>query len=336
MSKKILITGAGGYIGSNTADLFLKAGFEVVGLDNFKHGFESPLKLLQKKYGQEKLRYYKIDLRDDLTEIFQKEQDVLAVVHFAALLSVDESMKNPQEYFSNNVCGTLNLLSSMISAGIKNIVFSSTCATYGDAKYIPIDENHPQNPTNVYGQTKMMIEQSIKWYQKLLDLNYIIFRYFNVCGASDDSTLGYSKTPSTLLVMNAVKGALGIEPFFLTCPEVDTKDKTPIRDYINVVDLAEAHVMAVNYLLKGEVSEVINLGTGTGNSVLEIVNKVQDITGVKFDIKKTTPREGEYAVAIADIKKAKQVLGWVPKRSLEESIQTLVNWYKTHPQGWEE
>ncbi len=336
MGKKILITGAGGYIGSNAAELFLKDGFEVVGLDNFKHGFKAPLKLLQKKYGQDKLKYYKKDLRDDLSEIFHQEKDILVVVHFAALLSVDESMKDPQEYFSNNVTGTINLLTSMIKNNVKNIVFSSTCATYGDAKYVPIDEVHPQDPTNVYGQTKLMIEQTIKWYQKLLGLNYVIFRYFNVCGASDDSEFGYSKTPSTLLVMNAVKGALGIEPFYLTCPEVDTKDKTPIRDYINVVDLSVAHLKAVNYLMEGGKSEVINLGTGTGNSVLEIVEKVQEITGVKFDINKTTPREGEYAVAIADIKKAKRVLDWEPKRSLELSIQTLVKWYKANPKGWKE
>lgn len=331
---KVLVTGAGGYIGSITADLFLKNGFEVVVIDNFLTGFQKPLELLQEKYGTEKIKFYNKDIRENLSEVFEKEKEIEVVVHFAALIVVDESMKEPQEYFNNNVCGSLNLFSSLIDHGIKNIVFSSTAAVYSEAEYLPIDELHPKKPGNVYGQTKLMMEQIIEWYGKLLNLNYVIFRYFNVCGASDDSSLGYSKNPSTHLVVNAIKGALGISPFFLTCPEVDTEDKTPIRDYINVVDLANAHFKAVNYLLNGGQSEIINLGTGTGNSVLEIVEQVKNITGVKFDIKKSVPREGETAKLIASVKKAKKVLDWKPEHSLEESINSLVKWYKLHPQGW--
>jgi UDP-glucose 4-epimerase len=333
---KIIITGAGGYIGSVATYLFLEHGYEVVVLDNFSTGHKKPLELLQKKFGQDKLRFYEVNLKDDLSQILDKEKNIIAAVHFAASCLVNESMENPQKYFSNNTVASQNLLSSLITAGIKKIVFSSTCAVYGEAQYVPVDESHQTDPKNPYGTSKRMIEQMMEWYGKLLDFNYVILRYFNVCGASDDGLIGDSKKPSVLLIQNAVRGVLGIEPFCLTCPEVDTKDKTPIRDYINVVDLSLAHVKAVDYLIKGGESEIINLGTGTGNSVLEIVEKVQEVTGVKFDFQKSTPRQGEYATMIASIDKAKEVLGWQPRRSIEDSINSLVKWYKAHPKGWED
>lgn len=333
--KKILVTGAGGYIGSVATDLFLQHGFEVVALDNFSTGFSHPLKLLQKKFSKSRLRYYQLDLNGDLDSLFGKEKGIEAVVHYAARCLVDESMKNPQKYFSNNVWGSQNLLSSILKHKIKRVVFSSTCAVYGEAQYVPVDEKHPEKPSNPYGQSKLMVEQMIGWYGKLQGLNYVILRYFNVCGASDDGLIGDSKKPSVLLVQNAVRGALGLEPFYLTCPEVNTKDKTPVRDYINVVDLNRAHLKAVEYLFNGGKSETINLGTGTGNSVLSVVEKVQQVVGVKFKIEKTAPREGEYATMIASIDKAKKILGWRPERSLEDSVKSLVSWYKKHPQGWD-
>lgn len=335
MGKKILITGAGGYIGSITAYIFLQNGFEVVVIDNFSTGYKKPLKVLQEKFGSEKLRYYEVNLADDLSQVFDDEKGISAAVHFAANCLVDESMKNPQKYFSNNVCGSQNLFVTLLEKGIDKIVFSSTCAVYGEAEYVPIDESHSTSPANPYGASKRIVEQIMEWYGKQSSLNYVVLRYFNVCGASEDGLIGDSKNPSVLLMQNAVRGALGIEPFQLTCPTVDTPDKTPIRDYINVVDLANAHLKAVNYLLGGGKSEIINLGTGTGNSVLEIISKVQDVTGVKFDIGKTTPRKGEYGRMIASIKKAKEVLGWQPEKTLEDSINSLVAWYKKHPQGWE-
>jgi UDP-glucose 4-epimerase len=274
---KILVTGAGGYIGSVAADLFLQKGNEVVALDNFTTGYREPLELLQKKY-PEKFRFYEQDLKDDLSDIFDKEKNIDAVVHYAASCVVDESMKNPGKYFYNNVAVTANLLSAMEKSGVKNIIFSSTCAIYGEAEYYPIDEKHPLSPTTPYGASKRMAEEVIQWFGKLKGFNYVILRYFNVCGGSVDGTIGDSKRPSTLLVQNAVRGALGIEKFFLTCPEVDTPDKTPIRDYVNVVDLNEAHLKALEYLVKGGKSDIINLGTGTGNSVLEIVEQVKKIT----------------------------------------------------------
>jgi UDP-glucose 4-epimerase len=331
--KKILVTGGAGYIGSVATYLLLQKGYKVVVIDNFSTGHEEPLRFFSKKF-KAKFSYYETDLRKPLDAIFKKEKKILAVVHYAASCSVDESMKNPQKYFSNNVCGTQNLLSTMIDFNVNNIVFSSTCAVYGEAEYIPVDENHPTNPTNPYGESKRMIEKMIEWCGELKGLNYVILRYFNVCGASDDGVVGDSKRPSVHLAQNAVRGALGIEPFYLTCPKVNTKDGTPIRDYVNVVDLNEAHLKALEYLLKNGKREIINLGTGSGNSVLEIINTVQKVTGVKFDVKRAKSRAGEYAKMVADIKKARKVLDWKPKRNLKDSVESLTTWYRNNPHGW--
>lgn len=334
MTKKILITGAGGYIGSVATYLFLQKGYEVVGIDNFSTGYRQPLELLQKKFSEERLRFYEADLKEDISPILKKEQGISAVIHYAAYCLVDESMKEPKKYFENNILSTLNLLDYMGKFEIRKIIFSSTAAVYGEAQYIPVDEKHPTSTVNVYGESKLLAESIIQWYGRLKGLQYCILRYFNVCGASDDGMIGDSKKPSTLLVQNAVRGALGIEQFFLTCPEVATPDKTPIRDYINVVDLNEAHLKALEYLMSGGKSETVNLGTGTGNSVLEIVENVQKVTGVKFELKKTTAREGDPAQLIASIEKAKKILGWEPKRSIEKSISSLSAWYKRNPHGW--
>ena len=335
MNKKILITGAGGYIGSIATYLFLQKGYEVVAVDNYTTGYRQPLELLQQKFGNKSLRVYKVDLKENLSPIFEKEKEISAVIHYAASCLVDESMKKPEKYFKNNILGTLNLLEAVLKFKIHNIIFSSTAAVYGEAQHIPITEEQPANPVNIYGESKLMAEKIIEWYGKMFDIRYLILRYFNVCGASDDGLIGDSKKPSTLLVQNAVRGALRIEPFYLTCPEVDTPDQTPIRDYINVMDLNEAHLAALEYLFKKGESEIINLGTQAGNSVLEIVNKVQEVTGFKFEIKKTTPRKGDPARLVASIKKAEAILGWEPKRKIEESIKSLISWYNSHPHGWE-
>lgn len=330
---KILITGAGGYIGSVSADLFLKSGYEVIAIDSFTTGYKEPLEFLKKKYG-DKFRYYEADLKNDLSSIFEKEAGITAVIHYAASCLVDESMKNPGKYFLNNVAVTANLLSTMDKYAIRNLIFSSTCAVYGEEQYTPIDEKHPLNPSTPYGASKKMAEEVIQSFGKLKGMKYMILRYFNVCGASDDSTIGDSKKPSSLLVQNAVRGALGIEKFYLTCPEVATPDKTPIRDYVNVVDLNEAHLKAMEHLIKGGESDIINLGTGTGNSVLEVIEQVKKLTGVNIPIEKANTRQGDDAKKIADIKKAKAILGWFPKRTMEDSVKTLIAWYKTHPNGW--
>lgn len=333
---KILVTGAGGYIGSIAAYLLLKKGYEVIGLDNYMRGFKQPLELLQKKFGQEKLRFYEKDIKEDLGEVFEKEKNIEAVIHYAALCNVGESEDNPQLYLSNNAEGCEHLLGEMSKYGIKKIVFSSTCAVYGESQYIPVDEKHPINPISPYGESKKITEEKIQEAGRSNGLKYVILRYFNVCGASDDSLLGDSKKPSFHLMQNAVRGALGIEDFKLTYPQVDTPDKSPIRDYINVVDLNEAHLLALTHLLKGGENEIINLGTGTGNSVLEIIKKVEEITGKKIKIYQGKKRTADPAKLIASVEKAKKVLGWEPKRSIEESVKTLVNWYTSHPNGWAE
>lgn len=333
--KKILITGAGGYIGSVASYLFLQKGFEVIGVDNFSRGFQQPLNLLQSKFGSDKFRWYKADLRDSIHEVFEKEESIQAVVHYGALCSVPESMQQPDLYFSNDAWGCANLLKVMTDHQVRQIVFSSTCAVYGESHYVPIDEKHPKNPISPYGEAKRMAEQMMEWYARLKGLRYVMLRYFNVCGASDDSLIGDSKKPSFHLMQNAVRGALGIEKFQLVCPKVDTPDGTPIRDYVNVVDLNEAHILALEYLLQEGKSDVFNLGTGNGNSVLEIIQKVEQVTGQKIDITPGETREGDPARLYANNQKAKQVLGWNPSRSLEHSVKSLVEWYKVHPHGWD-
>jgi UDP-glucose 4-epimerase len=332
--KTLCVTGAGGYIGSVAAYLFLQQGYKLVVIDNFSTGYKEPVDILQEKFGKDRLRVYDKNLSDDLSPIFQENKDIEAVIHYAASCSVDESMKDPGKYFSNNTCATHNFIQSVVNAGIKYLVFSSTCAVYGEADYVPIDEDHPTRPTNPYGQSKRMSEQIIDWYGQLKGLHYVILRYFNVCGASDDGLIGDAKKPSVHLMQNAVRGALGLEPFHLTCSKFDTPDGSPIRDYVNVVDLNEAHLKALEYLMNGGSNEMINIGTGTGNSVMEIVNAVQNITGKKFDIGETTPRQGEYARMIAATDKSKKILGWQPKRRIEDSVQSLVTWYTSRPQGW--
>lgn len=330
----ILVTGAGGYIGSIATDLFLKKGHTVIAVDNFCTGYREPLMFLQEKFPG-KLTVVERTLHEGITDILTSHTPD-AVVHYAAHCLVDESMKDPAKYFHNNVQGTVSLLRSMEEAHVGTLIFSSTCAVYGEAQKVPVDESHPTHPKNPYGESKKMAEKAIEWFGELKGFRYALLRYFNVCGASDDSTIGDSKRPSVLLVQNAVRGALNIEPFNLTCPSVDTPDKTPIRDYINVVDLNEAHLKALEYLIGGGKSGVFNLGTGRGNSVKEIVTSVQKITGTTFPLTPAkTPRQGEYATMYADISKAKSILGWAPQRTIEDSVTTLTKWYNTHPNGWQ-
>ena len=332
---KILVTGGAGYIGSHAVKALLESGHQVVVFDSLKRGWKEPIDILKKKYSS--LCFYKGDLKafSQINKVFEKEK-IVGVLHFAALCLVNESMEKPANYFENNVFGTLNLLKAMRRHQVLRLIFSSTCAVYGENQYLPVDEKHPVNPGNPYGESKRMAESEIKWFGQLFNLKYVIFRYFNVAGASEDGLIGDSKKPSQLLVQNAVRGALKIAPFKLTCPKVNTSDGTPIRDYVNVEDLAAAHIKALDYLAeKNTKSDIFNLGTGKGNSVLEIVKKVQVITGVKFPIKQAEARKGEWAEVYADNTKAKRVLNWQPQRNLTQTISSLVKWYKGHPHGWE-
>lgn len=331
----VLVTGGAGYIGSHAVKALAENDFPVVVFDNLERGWRQPIEVLQDKYGG--IEFYEGDLKEKaaIEKVFE-EEDITAVLHFAALCSVSESMEQPGRYFRNNVLGTLNLLETMQQAGVARLVFSSTCAVYGDNQYLPVDEKHPLDPNSPYGASKMMAEEEISWFSQVYDLRHVILRYFNVAGAAESGLIGDSKKPSQLLVQNAVRGALEIEPFKLTCPEVDTPDGTPIRDYVNVEDLADAHLKALDYLDdQGNDSNLFNIGTGTGYSVLEIVEKVQEITGHEFPTQQGEKRQGEWAEIYADNSKAKSVLGWRPERDLADTVESLVKWYKKHPDGWD-
>lgn len=334
MKPKVIITGGAGYIGSHVSKLFLQNNHPVIVLDNFSSGHREVMDIL-KNFGQ--LDVIEADLRDkdEIKSAFAQISDCRAVLHFAAKCSVGESVEYPHKYFNNNVCGSMNLLEAMMENNIKKMIFSSTCAVYGESQYLPIDEEHPTKPTNPYGESKLMVEKALKWYSKAYDLNYTALRYFNVCGASREGDIGDSKDPSVHLVQNAVRGALGIEPFRLTYPPVKTDDGSPIRDYVDVNDLAEAHYLAFQSLLnKGTKENVFNIGTGRGNSVLEIVETVEERLGTKLPREGGDERPGEYAAVYASYKKAKEILGWEPKTKIGQSIDALKKWYESHPTGF--
>jgi len=332
MEKSIFITGGAGYIGSHIAKLFLESGYKAVIFDNLSTGFKEAVEKLS-SIGS--LVFEEGDLLDyeRIKSALQKHKPD-CVVHCGALLSVDESMKFPEKYFKNNVGGSMNLFEAMKETGIKNIVFSSTCAVYGEIEDNPVSERHPTSPTNPYGETKLIIEQMLRWYGKLSEINYAILRYFNVCGASSDGLIGDGRIPPPHLIQRAVRGGLGIDSFEFTCPEMDTPDKTPVRDYIDVEDIAEAHKRSYETLLINGKSGIYNVGTGKGNSVKEIVSKVEEVLGVSIPKEEGEKRKGEYAKVYADNTKLKKDFGWVPERNIEESIRKLVSWYKEHPNGY--
>lgn len=331
--KTILITGGAGYIGSHAVKRFLEDGYRVVLFDNFSKGYREVVDILS-KYGE--LRVAEGDLSDinSLRNAFEKE-NIKTVIHLAAPCIVDESMKKPAHYFKKNVDGTLNLLEIMKDFGANKIIFSSTCAVYGDSQYLPVDEEHPTNPTSVYGEAKLMAEKKIYWYNQIHNIDYVIFRFFNACGASSTGVIGDSKRPSSLLMQNAVRGAMGIEPFTLTFSEVDTPDKSPVRDFVDVEDLVDVIVHAINYLNKGNKSDVFNIGSGSGYSVNEVINTVENLLNTKLDRKIGLIRVGEIASIHSNTYKMKNVLGWEPKKTLEESIQSLIEWYKNKPNGYD-
>ncbi len=330
--KTILVTGGAGYIGSHAVKLLLEKGFEVIVFDNLFRGYRDAIDALS-TYG--KLTFVQGDLRNfvEISGLFT-DHTIDAVMHFAALCLVNESMEQPQLYFQNNIIGTYNLLEAMRSNKVNKLIFSSTCAVYGESQYLPVDEKHPLNPMNPYGESKLLSEKMIRWYGEIYGFSYAILRYFNVCGASSDGRIGDSKRPSQLLMQNAVRGAMGIEPFYLTCPEVETPDKTPVRDYIDVEDLVAAHAAALEYLRKSPGCEIFNLGNGAGFSVKQIVSKVSEICGVEIPMVKGETRKGEYASIYAQPEKANITLNWKTEKSLEASIRSLQKWYEGHPQGF--
>jgi len=325
---KILVTGGAGYIGSHCVLSLLENGYEVVIFDNLSTGHIETVEKL-KKYGH--VDFVKGDLQNlsDIKSLFNLYKTD-AVIHFAAFSQVGESVKNPQKYYMNNVCGTLNLLSAMLEAGVKKIVFSSTAATYGEPEYIPIDEKHPQNPINPYGQTKLMIEKIMDDYDKAYGLKSVRLRYFNVAGADSQGRVGEWHEPETHLIPNILKSTFsGGQTFKMFGTDYDTKDGTCVRDYINVEDLAQAHLLALDYLNKGGETNYFNLGTNDGNTVKEVFSACEKVTGQNIPVDICPRREGDPASLVADNTKAKSVLGWKAQNSLEYSIEKAYVWEKT-------
>ena len=331
--KKVLITGAAGYIGSHATRALLKQGYEVLALDNFSHGMHQALEVIK---SEGDLQVFEADLLEaEKIKIILEENKPEMVFHFAALCSVDESMSQPELYFKNNFLGTLNLLEAMCLVGTDKLIFSSTCAVYDKTENLPIDENFLTKPISPYAESKLAAEKMIKWFGQAHNLKSVIFRYFNVCGAASDGVIGDSKKPSLLLMQNAVRGIMGIDDFKYTCAEADTPDGTPIRDYIDVEDLVEAHVAAADYLNQGGASDIFNLGKGSGYSVKEIVSAVEKYFDKKLPEQTGQTRHGEMAQIYADAGKAQRILKWQAKRSLEDSIAGLALWYEKYPNGFD-
>ena len=323
----ILVTGGAGYIGSHCVMALLEKGFDVVIFDNLSTGHKETIDTLR-NYG--KLDFVQGDLLNqvDLKELFAKF-DIDSVIHFAAFSQVGESVKNPQKYYINNVCGTLNLLSAMLENNVKKVVFSSTAATYGEPEYIPIDESHPQIPINPYGQSKLMIEKIMDDYDKAYGLKSVRLRYFNVAGADAKSRIGEWHEPETHLIPNILKSTFaGGKTFEMYGDNYDTKDGTCVRDYINIEDLINAHLLALDYLNKGGNTAFFNLGTNNGNTVKEVFNVCEHVTNKDIEVRHMPRREGDPASLVADNKKAKEVLSWSPDKTLEDSIKTAYEWEK--------
>ena len=323
----ILVTGGAGYIGSHCVMALLEQNNDVVIFDNLSTGHIETVETL-KKYGP--VEFQKGDLTnfDDINSVF-KNYDIDKVVHFAAFSQVGESVVNPQKYYINNVCGTINLLRAMLENNVKKIVFSSTAATYGEPVYIPIDEKHPQNPINPYGQTKFMIEKIMDDYDKAYDLKSVRLRYFNVAGADSKSRIGEWHDPETHLIPNILKSTFNNgKTFQMFGNDYDTKDGTCVRDYINVEDLAQAYLLALKYLDNGGETNYFNLGTNDGNTVKEVFSACEKVTEKTIPVEIKSRRAGDPASLVADNRKAKEILKWLPEHLLEESIKTAYKWEK--------
>ena len=321
----ILVTGGAGYIGSHCVLALLKATNEVVVFDNLSTGHKETVDTLG-KVG--KLHFVEGDLQNlsDISKVFD-DFNIEAVVHFAAFSQVGESMKNPQKYYYNNVYGTLNLLNAMIEHNVKKIVFSSTAATYGEPEYVPIDEKHPQNPINPYGNSKLMVEKIMDDYDRAYGLKSVRLRYFNVAGADSMALIGENHSIETHLIPNILKSTFDKgRTFEMYGDDYDTKDGTCVRDYINIEDLVSAHLAALIYLSDGGETNFFNLGTNDGNSVKEVFEACEHVTGQTIPVKVMPRRPGDPAVLIADNKKAKKFLNWIPQKSLQESIKTSYAW----------
>lgn len=319
---KLLVTGGAGYIGSHTVKAFGRRGHEIVVYDNLSTGHEWAVlhgnlvrgDLADKEFLFDTLKDFKPD----------------AVIHFAASIQVEESVRRPLLYYHNNVVNSINLLEAMYKTGIKHLIYSSTAAVYGIPEKIPVDEKSPMNPINPYGVSKMIMEKILADTTKAADLNFIALRYFNVAGADSEGKLGQAYADATHLITRALKTALGLIPkLSIYGTDYSTPDGTCIRDYIHVNDIADAHVNALSYLMETNQSRVLNCGYGHGFSVKEVVTVAKKITGIDFTIEEIGRREGDPPALVADSSELKKHVGWKPKHDdLEFIIKTAWEWEK--------
>lgn len=326
---KILVLGGAGYIGSHTVSELVDAGEEVVIIDNLETGHIEAV--------NQKAVFYQGDIRnrDFVDSVFEKE-NIEGVIHFAANSLVGESMTDPLKYYDNNLNGTKVLLQSMVAHGVDKIVFSSTAATYGEPESIPILETDRTEPTNPYGETKLSMEKMMKWTGVAHGLRYVALRYFNACGAHVDGQIGEAHSPESHLIPLILQVPNGQrEAISIYGDDYDTKDGTCVRDYIHVTDLAQAHILAMKYLMDGGESDVFNLGNGVGFTVKEVIETARKVTDHPIPAVVAPRRGGDPAKLIASSEKAKSVLGWKPEHAdLEEIIATAWKWHKNHPNGF--
>ena len=327
----ILVLGGAGYIGSHTVYELIDAGRDVVVADNLQTGFKAAV--------HPKAKFYQLDIRDRgaLDTLFQAE-DIEGVIHFAASSQVGESMSDPLKYYDNNLHGTMVLLQAMVAHGVDKIVFSSTAAAYGEPERVPILESDTPCPTNCYGQTKLAMEQMMSWVSKAHGLKYVALRYFNACGAHVSGAIGEAHDPETHLIPIILQVPNGQrEMVSVFGDDYPTKDGTCIRDYIHVTDLAQAHILALDYLMKGGDNNIFNLGNGVGFTVQEVIDVARSVTGHPIPARIAPRRAGDPAQLIASSEKAMKVLGWQPKyNDLPTIVASAWAWHKSHPHGFEE
>ena len=317
MSQTILVTGGAGYIGAHCVLALQEAGFKIIVLDNLVYGHREFVE------GIVNVTLIQGDISDRalLDQIFS-QHTISAVLHFAAYAYVGESVQSPAKYYRNNVVGTLTLLEAMVAAQVQHLVFSSTCATYGIPRVVPIDEQHPQAPINPYGMTKLMVEQILDDFSTAYDFRSVRFRYFNAAGADPQGRVGEDHNPETHLIPLVLQTALGQrDAITIFGTDYDTPDGTCIRDYIHVTDLAQAHLLGLQYLLDGNPTNVFNLGNGDGFSVREVIETAKKVTQRPIAVIEGTKRPGDPASLIGSAQKAKQVLDWNPQYS---AIATMI------------
>lgn len=332
---KILVTGGAGYIGSHTVAQLCADGYEVVILDNLSTSCEESVVRLRKITGKD-IPLYKVDIRDkeSVCKVLREEK-IEAIIHFAAYSLVGESMVNPLKYYENNLYGTKQLLEAMVEERVDKIVFSSTAATYGEPKSVPILETDETNPTNTYGETKLSMEKMFKWTANAHGLRFVSLRYFNACGAHESGMIGEAHNPETHLIPIILQAAAGVrESISVYGTDYPTRDGTCVRDYIHVYDLAKAHVAALEYLLNGGKSDIFNLGTETGTTVKEVIDAAKKITGKEIKVIYSERRAGDPAVLTASNEKAREILGWKPEKTMDDIISSAWKWHSENPHGY--